>query len=89
MTALETSELLMLFEALVARNILAVYGGGRASKGHGFWLYDATPEIVSAWMQGDVSAIDRAGDCIRKDRPQSGNEYFWMASEIRALCYEA
>ena len=45
----ERREVAELTPRLEAAGILAVYGGGTRSKGHGFWLYTASLETITRW----------------------------------------
>ena len=69
--------------ALATKGILAVYGG---RKGHGFWLYPASPETIARWnATRGYTHLDDAGPCIQNDGQRSGNPYFTMFEDAEKL----
>jgi hypothetical protein len=77
-----------LVDKLAGRGILAMYGGGNKSNGHGFWLYATTPEKARATIAADFyCAIP--GKCLENDGRGSGNPSFWMFKEAAALAKRA
>lgn len=69
---------------LAEKGIVAVYGGGAKSKGHGFWLYQATPK--GARMVLDLGFYcDIPGKTLENDGKKSGNPCFWMYADAKKL----
>lgn len=75
--------------AFAAVGKLAMYGGGKKSKGHGFWIYESS--IVTAVQAAtDFRAFLEAGGlqgmkCIENDGKASGNSAFWMYDDALEL----
>ncbi len=68
---------------LAERGILALYGG---CKGHGFWLYPATPEALARWTATrGFTSYEGCGPCIQNDGVKSGNPYFTMFDDAERL----
>lgn len=73
-------------EKFLDKNHIALYGGGPKSKGHGFWINPASPEIVKRYREtaGWLDLSDCA-PALQNDGKRSGNPYFWMFSDAVAL----
>ena len=70
---------------LEAKGILPMYGG---RKGHGFWLYRASPEaIVRVHETGGYTHLDDVV-IIENDGKRSGNPSFHMWADAVALAEE-
>lgn len=78
--------------------IVAMYGGGDESKGHGFWLRQTNPEDAkrrAAWwrqagsMTNEQYLAERRhweeGTPLVNDGEKSGNPHFWMFDDALAL----
>lgn len=81
--------------------IVAMYGGGDESKGHGFWLRQTNPEDAkrrAAWwrqarsMTNEQYTAERRhwdeGAPLVNDGEKSGNPHFWMFEDALALTAE-
>ncbi len=67
--------------ALAEKGILAIYGG---RKGHGFWLYQTTPEAITEYF-AKHGWCDIPGTTIKNDGKHSGNPHFTMFSDAAKL----
>lgn len=78
--------------------IVAMYGGGDESKGHGFWLRQTNPEDAkrrAAWWRSAGSMTNEQytaerrhweeGTPLVNDGEKSGNPHFWMFDDALAL----
>ncbi len=73
-------------QRFAAVGVLAMYGGGVKSKGHGFWMYEADAiaidRIVAArWF----THLDDVGASILVSPARSGNPHFWMFDDASSL----
>lgn len=81
-------------DSLIARfaevGVLALWGGGSQTerhqnrKGHGFWLYQATPEAIAEY-NARHGYCEIPGQAIEDDQNRSGNRYFWLMKDAREL----
>lgn len=78
-TQSQRAEAAALQTALAARGIIALYGGGSRSKGHGFWLYRVTREAADLFLAADIVTDDAA--IIKNDGKASGNPSFHMFAD--------
>ena len=74
-----------LMEKLAASGILAIYGGGSRGKGHGFWLYQATPEYIARYRADDYTDLVELPPVIQNDGKASGNPAFTMFEDAEKL----
>ena len=87
--ARERKEVAELTPRLEAAGILAVYGGGSRSKGHGFWLYTASAETIKRWGAFHGWSSLKNATVIRNDGKKSGNPLFTMFEDAVKLIEEA
>ena len=83
--ARERKEAAELTPQLETAGILAVYGGGSRSKGHGFWLYTASPETIKRFSDTRGWSSLEAATVIRNDGKKSGNPLFTMFEDAEKL----
>ena len=70
------------------KGMLAIYGGGWApkQKGHGFWLYPASPEAIAHYNhKRGFTHLSDCGPCIQNDGKASGNPCFWLFADAERL----
>ena len=84
----ERKEAAELTPRLEAMGILAVYGGGSRSKGHGYWLYTARPETIKRWHDTRGWTSLENATVIRNDGKKSGNPLFTMFEDAVKLIEE-
>ena len=79
-----SNRVLTLINKLADKGIVAVYGGGAKSKGHGFWMYQSTPEQARKVIEKGFYC-DIPGKTLENDGQKSGNPYFWMYEDAKGL----
>ena len=75
--------------AFAALGTIAMYGGGKNSKGHGFWIYEANNIVATLAATDFRTFLENGGlkgyKCIENDGKASGNPSFWMYDDALEL----
>lgn len=71
-------------ERFAAVEVLALWGGGSRSKGHGFWLYRAAPAAIAEYNERK-GFCEIPGKSLANNGKTSGNEWFWLMKDALVL----